>query len=109
MIYIHLSCLCNQFKFILPALLDTNCSITNNGVDAFVRAENEEDVQDDAYTGDEHHRDDDNQQEPICTSTNNTWNRNFFCVDGCEVHFGDDYQTLTQHKQFGGGGTVVDP
>jgi hypothetical protein len=42
----------------------------DDGVDAFVGPEYEEDVQDDAHASHEHHRNDDSQQEePICTST----------------------------------------
>jgi hypothetical protein len=73
-------------------------------VDAFVGPEHEEDVQDGAHACDEHHRNDDIQQEePIRTSTHNTWNGNFFCVDVCEEHLGDEYRKLA-HLQFGGGG-----
>ena len=60
----------------------------------------------DAHASDEHHRDGNiQQQEPICTSTRNTWNWHFFCVDVCEVHLGDEYQKLA-HLQFGGGVTL---
>jgi hypothetical protein len=42
----------------------------DDGVDAFVRPEHEEDVQDDAHASHEHHRNDDIQQEePRGTST----------------------------------------
>ncbi len=56
----------------------------------------EEDVQDDAHASNhEHHRDDDiQQQEPICISTHNTWNGNFFCMEVCDENLGDEYQKL---------------
>jgi hypothetical protein len=67
----------------------------DDGVDAFVRPEHEEDVQDDAHDSDEHHRIDDIQQEePICTSTRNIWNGKLFCVDVHEEHLGDEHQKL---------------
>ncbi len=67
----------------------------DDGVDAFVRPEHEEDVQDDAHASHEHHRNDDIQQEePRGTSTWNIWNGNFFCVDVCEEHLGDEYWKL---------------
>jgi hypothetical protein len=63
----------------------------DNVVDAIVRPDHEEDVPDDAHASDEHHRNDDIQQVgPICTSTHNIWNGNFFCVDVCEEHLSEE-------------------
>jgi hypothetical protein len=66
----------------------------DTGVDAFVRPEHEEYVQDDAHASDEHHRNDDIQQEEsICTTTRNIQNGNFFCVEVCEEHLGNEFES----------------
>ena len=38
-------------------------------------------------------------------STRQIWNDNFYCVDVCEQHIGQEYLQLAQ-QQFGGGGTL---
>jgi hypothetical protein len=38
-------------------------------------------------------------------STRQIWNDNFYCVNVCEQHIGQEYLQLAQ-QQFGGGGTL---